>query len=70
MHGIIRVLTCDDPTALGAHGRVIEERYALATVSRCIPGQPHGIHDDESERRADRRSSPWPGNWPTRAPRP
>jgi allantoin racemase len=53
MHGIIRVLTCDDPTALGAHGRVIEERYSLATVSRCIPGQPHGIHDEESERRAE-----------------
>ncbi|MEU4891670.1 aspartate/glutamate racemase family protein [Streptomyces sp. NPDC044780] len=51
--GVIRVLTSDDPAAVAAHGRVIEERYGLPTVSRCIPDQPHGIHDDASEARAE-----------------
>ncbi|MFI1851152.1 aspartate/glutamate racemase family protein [Streptomyces sp. NPDC020480] len=51
--GVIRVLTSDDASTVAAHGRVIEERYGIPAVSRCIPGQPHGIHDDESERRAE-----------------
>lgn len=51
--GVIRVLTSDDALAVAAHGRAIEERYGIPAVSRCIPGQPHGIHDDESERRAE-----------------
>ncbi|MFI1732629.1 aspartate/glutamate racemase family protein [Streptomyces acidicola] len=51
--GVIRVLTSDDTVAVAAHGRVIEERYGIPAVSRCIPGQPHGIHDDDSERRAE-----------------
>ncbi|TMU90942.1 aspartate/glutamate racemase family protein [Streptomyces sp. DASNCL29] len=51
--GVIRVLTSEDPTAVATHGTAIEERYGLPTVSRCIPGQPYGIHDDESEARAE-----------------
>ena len=51
--GVIRVLTSDDEAAVATHGRVIEERYGLPTVSRCIPDQPHGIHDDASEARAE-----------------
>ncbi|MFD8867272.1 aspartate/glutamate racemase family protein [Streptomyces sp. NPDC059590] len=51
--GVIRVLTSDDASTVAAHGRVIEERYGIPAVSRCIPGQPHGIHDDESERWAE-----------------
>lgn len=51
--GVIRVLTSEDPAVVATHGKVIEERYGLPTVSRCIPGQPHGIHDDESEARAE-----------------
>lgn len=60
--GVIRVLTSDDTRLVSAHGRVIEERYNLVTHSRCIPGQPRGIHDDESERRSHRsdRSRPPP----------
>ncbi|MFE4059403.1 aspartate/glutamate racemase family protein [Streptomyces sp. NPDC059096] len=50
--GVIRVLTSDDPTAVGEHGRLLERRYGFPVVSRCIPGQPYGIHDEESERRA------------------
>ncbi|MGW4235316.1 aspartate/glutamate racemase family protein [Streptomyces sp. NPDC004749] len=51
--GIIRVLTSDDPAVVGDHGRLLEQRYRFPAVSRCIPGQPHGIHDDESHRRAE-----------------
>ncbi|MFE3825618.1 aspartate/glutamate racemase family protein [Streptomyces sp. NPDC059092] len=51
--GIIRVLTSDDPTAVGEHGRLLERRYGFPAFSRCIPGQPYGIHDEESERRAE-----------------
>ncbi len=51
--GVIRVLTSEDPAAVATHGTAIEERYGLPTVSRCIPGQPHGIHDDDSGARAE-----------------
>ncbi|GAB2826636.1 aspartate/glutamate racemase family protein [Streptomyces daliensis] len=46
--GVIRVLTSDDPAFVDAHGRALEERYGFATVSRCIPDQPHGIHSDRT----------------------
>lgn len=44
--GVVRVITSDDPEFVGTHGRWIEERYGLPTVSRCIPDQPHGVHDE------------------------
>lgn len=47
--GIVRVLTSDDREFVGTHGRAIEARYGIATESRCIPGQPHGIHDADTE---------------------
>nr|WP_246425727.1 aspartate/glutamate racemase family protein [Streptomonospora nanhaiensis] len=31
---------------LGAHGRVIEAELGVETVSRCLPDQPDGVHDD------------------------
>lgn len=48
--GLIRVLTTDDPEFLSLHGRIIEQEYGLATVNRCIPDQPKGIYDEETER--------------------
>ncbi|MFQ6075862.1 MAG: aspartate/glutamate racemase family protein [Candidatus Bathyarchaeia archaeon] len=51
--GLIRVLTQTDERLIKAHGRVIMERFpSLEVVSRCIPDQPEGIHDFETERRA------------------
>ncbi|HEX9017393.1 MAG TPA: aspartate/glutamate racemase family protein [Chloroflexota bacterium] len=47
--GVIRVLTTDDPDFLSAHGRIIERRFGLKTVNRCIPDQWTGIYDDASE---------------------
>ena len=52
MIGIVRVLTTDDPEVLSAHGRRIEQRYAVPTRTLCIPDQPRGIYDAESERQA------------------
>lgn len=47
--GLIRVITCDEP-GLGAHGRLLEAAYPFLSVeSRCIPGQPEGIHSHEME---------------------
>ncbi|TDC60807.1 aspartate/glutamate racemase family protein [Streptomyces hainanensis] len=51
--GVVRVLTSADAAFVGTHGRVLAEAYGLETLSRCIPDQPHGIHDEESERRAE-----------------
>ncbi|MFF5563392.1 aspartate/glutamate racemase family protein [Streptomyces sp. NPDC012623] len=51
--GIIRVLTSEDAEAVAEHGRLLERHYGFPTVSRCVPGQPYGIHDRESERRAE-----------------
>ena len=48
--GIIRVLTTDNSELLAAHGRIVEHDFGLATVTRCIPDQPRGIYDDETER--------------------
>jgi len=50
--GIVRVLTTDDPALLGAHGRLIEARFGVTTRTLCIPDQPTGIYDVESERLA------------------
>jgi Asp/Glu/hydantoin racemase len=50
--GVVRVITSDDPEFTGAHGRWIEQRYGVPTLSRCIPGQPHGVHDEATEARA------------------
>ncbi len=50
--GIIRVLTTDDPELLASHGRIIERDFGISTVNRCIPDQPRGIYDEETERQA------------------
>ncbi len=52
MLGIIRVLTHDDPNFVGEHGRLIEQQYGIASLSRCIADQPTGIFDAASEARA------------------
>ncbi len=47
--GIIRVLTTDDEAVLFEHGRILEREYGLRTVTECIPDQPDGIYDAQSE---------------------
>ncbi len=48
--GLIRVVTFDDPELAGLHGRLLEKHYPeFRVVSRCIPDQPKGIYDDETE---------------------
>ncbi|MFC7328895.1 aspartate/glutamate racemase family protein [Marinactinospora rubrisoli] len=52
--GVIRVVTTDDDAYLNAHGDLIRAEYGadVDTVSRCIPGQPDGVHDDATFARA------------------
>lgn len=50
--GIVRVLTTDVPELRDAHGRAIEAEHGVRTLSRCIPDQPHGVHDAASHARA------------------
>ncbi|MCL6454156.1 MAG: aspartate/glutamate racemase family protein [Alicyclobacillus sp.] len=50
MIGVVRVVTLEDEDLLAAHGNVIFARYGLQTISRCIPNQPYGVHDDYTER--------------------
>ncbi|RYM04975.1 hydantoin racemase [Sporolactobacillus sp. THM7-7] len=52
MIGVIRVFTSDDPEVVQKHGAIIENIYHLRTISKCIPDQPFGIHNDETEERA------------------
>lgn len=47
--GIIRVLTTTDDRVLGEHGRLLERDYGIRSLSRCIPDQPRGIHDAQTE---------------------
>ncbi|WP_312240125.1 aspartate/glutamate racemase family protein [Pantoea sp.] len=49
MLGIIRVLTHDDAAFVGEHGRLIQQEYGIASISRCIDEQRSGIFDAESE---------------------
>ena len=47
--GVIRVLTTADDQLLNAHGRLIEKCFPqFETISRCIPNQPEGIHDERT----------------------
>ena len=52
MIGIVRVVTLEDPNLLAQHGNIISRKYGLETRSVCIPNQPYGIHDDETEQMA------------------
>ena len=46
--GLIRVITLDDLAALNLHGRLIMRGYPDVRVeSRCIAGQPEGLHSRE-----------------------
>lgn len=49
MLGMIRVITLQDEPAIHRHGLLIEERYGLRVLSRCIPDQPQGVFDAETE---------------------
>lgn len=49
MLGIIRVLTLDDAHFVEEHGRLIQQEYGIASISRCIDEQRNGIFDAASE---------------------
>ncbi|MFC4802179.1 aspartate/glutamate racemase family protein [Neobacillus sp. GCM10023253] len=49
MIGVIRVFTTDKEEILEQHGKIISQNYDLPTISRCIPDQPLGIYNDETE---------------------
>ena len=49
--GLIRVLTTPDEKLLNLHGELVMQYFpCFDVVSRCIPDQPEGIHDGETER--------------------
>lgn len=51
--GLIRVLTTTDSELLNLHGKLVMENFpGFEVLSSCIPGQPEGIHDDETEKTA------------------
>lgn len=51
--GLIRVLTTTDMDLLNLHGKLIMECFPqLEVTSACIPDQPEGIHDAETEAEA------------------
>lgn len=52
MLGIIRVLTTDQKDVLQEHGKRMKEYYQIESTTRCIPSQPNGIYNDESEKEA------------------
>lgn len=43
--GVIRVITTEDPACLNSHGRILAQELGIETISRCLPDQPHGVHD-------------------------
>lgn len=47
--GIIRVFTTDEHSIINAHGEKINEFSGINCLNKCIPDQPKGIYDDESE---------------------
>jgi allantoin racemase len=49
MLGIIRVITLQEERSIHLHGELIERRYGLPVMSRCIQDQPQGVYDDLTE---------------------
>ncbi|WP_151734393.1 aspartate/glutamate racemase family protein [Paenibacillus tengchongensis] len=49
MLGIIRVITLQEESAIHLHGALIEHRYGLPVISRCIPDQPQGVYNEATE---------------------
>jgi allantoin racemase len=49
MIGIIRVFTTNQEEVLQQHGKVIAQTFDVPTVTKCIPDQPLGIFNDETE---------------------
>jgi len=48
--GVIRVLTTEDEELLNLHGKLLEKYFPMfRTVSRCIPDQYEGIHDEATK---------------------
>lgn len=48
--GVIRVLTIEDPAVLHAHGRRMKQALPdIDVVTVCIPEQPLGVFDEETE---------------------
>lgn len=52
MLGVIRVLTTEDESVLLEHGRLMKDQLSVDTLTRCIPGQPFGVHDKSTEAQA------------------
>jgi len=51
--GLIRVLTVNDEESLNLHGTIIQQYLPqLRVTSRCIPDQPCGIYDENTEEEA------------------
>lgn len=47
--GVIRVIT-QEKEACECHGRLLESWFPqFSVISRCIPDQPEGVHDETSE---------------------
>nr|WP_308424218.1 aspartate/glutamate racemase family protein [Paenibacillus albidus] len=49
MLGIIRVITLADQPSIDLHGELIKHRFGLSVMSRCIPDQPMGVYNEETE---------------------
>lgn len=49
MLGIIRVITLQNDEDIHKHGALIEAQYGLPVLSRCIPDQPLGVYDEQTE---------------------
>ncbi|PGY09745.1 aspartate/glutamate racemase family protein [Bacillus sp. AFS031507] len=50
MIGVIRVFTTEEEEILEQHGKIISNCYGIPTVNKCIPNQPLGIFNDETEK--------------------
>lgn len=46
--GLIRALSTADRRLLHAHGRLLHHVFGYEVTTRCIPDQPHGVHDAAS----------------------
>lgn len=49
MLGVIRVFTSNNPKILTQHAFIITEKFGIPTKTACIPDQPKGIYNDETE---------------------
>ena len=61
--GLVRVITLKDDDLINAHARILTDNFPnIDVVSQCIPDQPLGIYNEDTETMAVSKLLLWQRN--------